>query len=102
MIWLTEKTKICTCECHREGVNIMHMMACCQFCYDTYLTLKGEIIEEKLNKIMRESYTETLLRHCKERLEIGESAVEFYQNNPDATLEELAEFYEYNMDIIKN
>ena len=34
--------KICNCECHNEGVRIMHFMACCDLCYETYRTQDGE------------------------------------------------------------
>jgi hypothetical protein len=35
--------KLCMCDCHREGWDIMHFMACCDLCGEKYLTAAGEL-----------------------------------------------------------
>ena len=38
----------CTCMCHREGMQLMHMMPCCEFTYATYLDKDGKLIPENI------------------------------------------------------
>ena len=59
---------ICDCICHREGTSIMHMMACCNLCYDTYLTEEGEVIPEKLEPLLGEDMLESIKRRGEETL----------------------------------
>jgi hypothetical protein len=35
--------KICKCECHVEGREIMEFMPCCKFCGEKYIFPSGEI-----------------------------------------------------------
>ena len=39
---MIEEQKICNCECHNEGVGVMHFMACCDLCYETYQSADGK------------------------------------------------------------
>lgn len=33
-----KEEEVCTCECHNDGVSIMHFMACCSLCYEKYIS----------------------------------------------------------------
>jgi hypothetical protein len=57
-----QEVEICECDCHKEGIQLLHFMACCQFCYEKYLTVSGEIIPEKLQPLLRESHLQSLKR----------------------------------------
>ena len=43
--------KICTCPCHKEGVEMMHMVACCNLTYEKYINKENKISEKKLIEI---------------------------------------------------
>ena len=60
--------EVCDCMCHREGVQIMHMVACCKLCYDTYLTKEGEVMPEKLEPLLKEDMMQSMQRHLDESL----------------------------------
>jgi hypothetical protein len=109
MYWSPEDvtTKVCNCPCHIEGTQIMHMMACCQFCYDKYLTEDGEVITEKLESLQKESYLETLKRqslekynNAKRMLELIEAfSIEELKEYEKMTLKEQAELIEESKDV---
>lgn len=61
--------QICDCDCHKEGVQLLHMMACCNLCYDTYLDKDGNIIPEKLDPLLNETSMETFQRQTQQREE---------------------------------
>ena len=74
IIW--SGVSVCNCECHKEGKQVLHFMSCCNLCYDTYLTKDGEIIPEKLQPLLRESFTATLERQMNERKELSNFIME--------------------------
>lgn len=94
--------EICTCDCHRVGRTIMHAFACCNLCYDKYLTEDGEIMVEKLKPLISETKFQTLIRHAEEKIERGkilEEIRDFYPTNAlfqfiDMPLEELRKIQE--------
>lgn len=51
---------ICSCECHIEGMTVMHFMPCCQHCDEKYLDKDGKIIPEKIEPILRNEFLEKL------------------------------------------
>jgi len=44
--------KYCTCACHREGMSVMHIIPCCDLTYQKYLDKDGDLIKEKLEKLL--------------------------------------------------
>lgn len=50
------ESEICDCVCHQKGKNIMHSFPCCEYCYQTYITPRGELIIEKFEALLRGSY----------------------------------------------
>ena len=51
---------LCKCDCHKEGIIIMHCFPCCDNCGEKYLNNDGSIIEEKLFNILRQEHLESL------------------------------------------
>lgn len=49
---LSAHEKICTCDCHKEGVDILHFMPCCQLTYQKYIEKDGSINHGKLFRIL--------------------------------------------------
>ena len=35
--------RICECECHRDGNNMMHFEACCGWCGQRYISTDGVV-----------------------------------------------------------
>jgi len=33
----------CKCDCHRDGVQLLHFMACCPLCYQKYISEDGVV-----------------------------------------------------------
>jgi len=44
----------CTCECHKDGNQIMHCMACCSECYEKFIDKNGKVDLIRYNDILRE------------------------------------------------
>ena len=44
-----DKDKVCTCDCHKKGFDVMHMMACCEHTYKKYINDDGSIDWEAYN-----------------------------------------------------
>ena len=40
----------CECGCHMDGFNLMHIIACCDLCYDKYIDVEGKIDMARVNK----------------------------------------------------
>ena len=57
--------KLCDCDCHKEGTEIMHFLSCCNFCYDKYLTKDGKVVPEQIYPLLRESHLESMTRRLK-------------------------------------
>lgn len=77
----------------------MHMFACCGFCYQTYLTPQGELIEEKIEALVRRSYlafiSDEISKKKKEDQAFLQSHLEMLKN---ADFEVLEETYKAYMD----
>lgn len=43
---------ICTCECHQDGKQIMHMFPCCPLSGEKYIFENGEIDVERLEDLL--------------------------------------------------
>ena len=52
LIW--KDKKLCSCICHVEGLNTMHMMPCCNLTYLKYLDKDKNLIDEKLAEIFKD------------------------------------------------
>ena len=48
--WQSQLENICRCECHNEGIQVMHCIPCCDFTYQKYQTSDGKL---KLNIIYK-------------------------------------------------
>lgn len=46
---------ICTCMCHKKGVDMLHCVACCPLCYAKYLNEDGSVDIEAYGKAVREN-----------------------------------------------
>lgn len=102
MNWETRATKICDCECHKEGTMIMHCVACCEFCYEKYMTPEGVIIPAKLGALMRESYIDRLQRQLNNRVDFQSELDNFTKNTEgNITIEALNKFYRETEERIK-
>jgi len=57
-MFLFRGVEVCDCDCHKEGRNIMHFMACCDLCGFDYINHDGSIKEEVLYKLLRMDFVE--------------------------------------------
>jgi hypothetical protein len=48
---MVEGKEICTCDCHKEGISIMHCFPCCDYTYVKYIKEDGTIDFTKYNKL---------------------------------------------------
>lgn len=51
-----KETEVCTCECHVEGMMVMHCMPCCNYTYEKYLNEDGTLNPVKWGQTLRRSY----------------------------------------------
>lgn len=49
----------CTCMCHQDGFQTMHIMPCCEFTYEKYINQDGSIDNERYNKLINEKENNT-------------------------------------------
>lgn len=45
--------EICNCECHTNGMMVMHCFPCCEYCYEKYINEDGTLNEEKYQKLIK-------------------------------------------------
>ena len=45
---------ICTCECHKVGLDVMHCMPCCGFTYQKYINEDGSLIGDKVTEVVKD------------------------------------------------
>ena len=46
--------EICECECHRDGDGMMHSGACCEFCYQPYISEDGVVDIKRFGVLVME------------------------------------------------
>jgi len=51
---MTDKNKICMCECHQKNKRILHKYACCSLTYEKYLNKDNTIDIGAYNKCVEE------------------------------------------------
>ena len=44
----------CICNCHRDGSGIMHIRACCDFCYQKFINTNGTVDETRYAALVAE------------------------------------------------
>jgi hypothetical protein len=37
------ENKICMCDCHVKGQQILHFMSCCKYCGESYINTDGSL-----------------------------------------------------------
>ena len=44
-------SRICTCKCHEDGIELIHCMACCSHTYKKYISSNGVIDMERFGAL---------------------------------------------------
>lgn len=47
-------TEICECDCHKDGMLVMHCAPCCNLTYEKYISRDGEVDIVRWAKAERE------------------------------------------------
>jgi hypothetical protein len=50
--------KICDCECHKDGTELIHFMSCCFLCGQKYIFADGKIDMVRYEKLKKEHQDE--------------------------------------------
>lgn len=53
---MLQQERICHCNCHKEGLVVMHCFPCCDFCGETYLNFDGSLKYNPYDKKSKEDY----------------------------------------------
>lgn len=54
--WLGEPITACDCDCHVVGWQVLHIVACCDLCYQGYITEERVVDVDLLNKALEDHY----------------------------------------------
>lgn len=54
--WLGEPIEVCDCDCHRVDMIVRHIVACCDVCYQQYITADNKADIDLLNKALEDTY----------------------------------------------
>jgi len=59
------KPVICTCDCHKDGNDILHFEACCSLCYKKYINEDGSVNEGKYRTLLLKHVNEVIKKNTK-------------------------------------
>jgi len=44
--------RICECECHRDGLEVLHCFSCCALTYQKYMDKKGVLDKKRYDELL--------------------------------------------------